>query len=264
MRMEMKAKRMAAVAAMAIALAGAPRAQAQQAGRLRLPSAREVIEKHIEKTGGREAHSKFKTRVMTGKINLSVMDQTVTGTFARYQSAPNLMYMRLDLGEFGMIETGTDGKVHWELTSMSGARVFSGVEKAIAERDARFYHDLELFDLYEKIEVTGEDTVKGKPCYSLRMTPAIGYADDAYFEKDSGLLAATMTTLPTDIGPLPIWVTFDDYKQVDGLGMPHNLNLVIEDVGQEIEILCEKTDHKVAIPASRYELPPAIKALIGK
>lgn len=261
MRMEMKAKRIAAVAAMAMAAALAPRAQAQQGD---LPSAREVIEKFIEVTGGREAYEKFSTRVTRGRVNVSVMDQAFSGTFTSYQSAPNLMYLRVDLGEFGTMERGTDGKVHWEIMTMTGARVFDGVEKAMAERESRFYRELELFDLYEKIEVKGEETFEGTAYYLLRMTPKTGDAEDIYFEKESGLLTAALTSQPTAIGDLPVWSDLTDYKAVDGLRLPHSAYQYVEEAGQTVEILTEEVEHDVEIPASRYELPAAIKALIGK
>ena len=242
------------------ALAALGLAAARPAWAEALPKGEEVLDKYITATGGKEAYEKCQNRVSTGTMELAGLG--IKGKITLYQAAPNKMYLEGELGGVGKIEEGTDGKTVWEKTTITGARVKAGDEKARALRDALFNGDLYWRKVYQKAECVGEEKVGDKPCYKVVMTTPEGQARTGYYEKDSGLAVKMVSTEKTQMGDVPIEVTMSDYKKVDGILMPHKIRQKV--LTQEIVITFEKIEQNVKVPANRFALPDDIKKLAEK
>jgi hypothetical protein len=64
------------------------------------------------------------------------------------------------------------------------------------------------------------------------------------------------------MGDVPVVNYVWDYREVDGVRLPHKLRQVVG--GQELVTTFESFTHNAEIPASQFDLPKEIHALVGK
>jgi hypothetical protein len=163
----------------------------------------------------------------------------------------------------GNFETGTDGHVYWESTMMTGPRIKSGDERAAAIREARFNGNVYWLELYQDVHTVGADTVDSMPCYKIVLTPHQGPPETQYYDIENHLLRQSEMTLKTDMGEIPVVAFPSDYREVDGLLIPHRSRQIAMGM-QEMIFVTESIEHNADIPAERFALPDEIKALIEK
>ena len=59
----------------------------------------------------------------------------------------------------------------------------------------------------------------------------------------------------------PVSIYLKDYKRVDGLLIPHNIQAFPEGGGSE-DVTITSVEHNVEMAADRFDLPPEIKDLL--
>jgi hypothetical protein len=225
----------------------------------KLPKAEEVLDRAIEALGGKAALEKIHNRVSKGSFEMPA--QGTKGTVVSYEAAPNKSYTAIDLPGMGKVESGTDGEVYWELSPMVGARILEGEEKAFRVREGRFNAPLYWRELYKKAECVGTDTVDDHPCYKIVMTPEIGSPQTVYYDRKSYLTLKVDMTVKGPMGEMPVEVLIDDYKKIDGVMVPHKI--VQRMMGMEQTLTLDRVENNVDIPADRFALPEAVKALLA-
>ncbi len=227
----------------------------------KLPAAEDIIEKSIEAMGGREAMEKIHNRVSKGTFEIA--GQGLKGAMTTYEAAPNKQYVRIELKDIGTIESGTDGIVHWESNAMTGPRVLEGPEKALNARLTRFNAALYWKELYQKAECVGVEDVDERPCYEVVFTPEEGEPETAYYDRKSYMPRKTVLMVQTPMGAIPMEAVATDYRSVDDVQLPFKVTQTIAGV-QQIIVTVESVEHNVDIPADRFALPEAVRALVGK
>jgi hypothetical protein len=234
-------------------------ARAQDAA---LPEGKAVIEKYIEATGGRAAHEKVRTRVVNSTLDIPAAG--IKGTSQSYNAAPNKVYIVVDLGAAGREERGSDGTVVWEKTTTGGPRVINDPkELAFWRRAFDIDSDLRLDEYYSSVETKGVEDVNGKPAYKVELTAKSGGTETRYYDKDSGLLVKAQQVVPTPMGQIPSVSMPSDYRDVDGVKIPHKAEETI--AGQvKINATLDKVEHNADIPAEKFQLPPDVKVLVDK
>jgi hypothetical protein len=225
-----------------------------------LPKAETLLDKYVAVTGGKEAYDKCNNRLTKG--TMEIVGAGLKGELAIYHARPNKMYLEVTFPGLGKIEQGTDGQTVWERNAITGARILQGEEKTSRLRDAVFNEEVEWRKQYKKAECVGEETIEGKPCYKVNLTPAEGQVVTKYLDKESGLEIKTVTTVKTQMGDLPTEALHSDYKKVDGILVPHKLHQ--KALAQQIVISIDKVQHNIEMPAGRFDLPEDIKKLAEK
>lgn len=224
-----------------------------------LPTGKEVVDRAVEVSGGKEAHKKLNNRVITGKI--AVVGAGLTGTFTSYNARPNLSYVKIDLAGLAVVERGSNGEVLWEINSMTGPRIVEGNEAEMLRIAGRF-DDSEFADIFDTIECVGEEVVDGEATYKVILKSGDLDPLITFFSKGTGLPVMTRLTLNTQMGKITAETLVDDYRPVDGVLIPH---FTIEKaMGQEIEMTIESVQHNTDIPPDRFAIPPQIQALIDQ
>jgi zinc protease len=245
---------LAACAVMVLAAAGARLRAADE-----LPKAETILDKSIEATGGKAAFGKLHNSVITGSMELAAMG--IKGTIVSTKAEPDKSSAEIEIGGVGSIKEGYDGKVAWEINPMQGARIKDGDEKAVAKREAHF-HEENWRDDYKKVETVGAETVDGKDCYKLVLTPNEGSPVTEYFDKKTGLLVKSAMTLTTAMGEITAETVLSDYRKEGDLLTAHKIQL--NNAGQEISITLESFKYNVDLAKDKFDLPDEIKALIKK
>lgn len=226
-----------------------------------LPKAETILDKYIEVTGGKAAYQKHHSEIQKGTLEFGAMG--IKGTLTSYRAEPNKSYQEVELTGLGKTQEGTDGKVFWSLSSMMGPHVKEGAEKAQAVLSSTFNADLNWRDLFKDVKTTGVETVDGKDCYKVVLTPAEGGAITQCYDKQSNLMVKMTITAESPLGTQTVDSFPTDYRKDGDLLMPHKIKQVLPGMG-DVMFTIESVTFNPEIPADRFALPDEIKALVNK
>lgn len=224
----------------AVAMAGF----AQKAGEL--PGVDQILEKYVAASGGKAALEKHTSRLSKGSVEVSTFGST--GKIELYAKAPNKQLSRGEYEGYGQVLQGFDGKVAWSKTPDAGLREISGAELERVKASADFHSVTHLKDQYTKMSVVGQGKVGDRPAYIVEAGSASG-TDKLYFDTETGLLVRN--EFRSEQGP--VTVTLQDYKEVDGLKLPHTIRQDTEQISFVIKVT--QVQHDIAIDDAIFAKP---------
>jgi hypothetical protein len=225
-----------------------------------LPSVQTVMDHWIAATGGRAAWEARHNLVEHATLDFA--KQGLKGSLTVYEAAPDKYLGITELPGIGKISSGSNGEVAWENSALQGPRVKQGAEKADAFRDGAFNPALNWQKLYAKGESAGVETVEGHECYKIVLTPAQGKPVTEFYDKTSGLLVKTMTTVTSQMGEISAEILYSDYQNDGSVLSPHRM--VNRAVQQEFVVQIQSVETNADLPKDRFDLPPEIQALVNK
>jgi hypothetical protein len=225
-----------------------------------LPKAETILDKYVEVTGGKAAYQKLHTEITKGTMEMTAMG--LKGTVTSYRAEPDKSYTEIELGAVGKMREGSDGKVFWSLSSMMGPHVKEGPEKAQAVIMGKMNAELNWRDLFTKAETTGVDTVDGKECYKVVLTPAEGAPVTECYDKQSNLMVKVTMTAQGPMGELAMDMFASDYRKEGDILMPHKMKQSV--AGQQMTFTVDTVTLNPDIPKDKFDLPDEIKALVNK
>jgi outer membrane lipoprotein-sorting protein len=244
----------AAILAGLVCSCGAAAAEGQ------LPKAEEILDKFVDASGGKAAYDKVHNEKWSGTFEF--LGKGIKGAITSYRSEPNKSVSVVELEGVGTIQDGTDGETAWTLSSLQGARIKQGDERATTMREATFRGLLEWRKMYKHAETSGVETIDDQACYKIVLTPNEGKPETRYFDKKNGLLVKVNISLASPMGEIPTETTLSEYKEQNGLLSPHKIQQ--KAMGQEFLITINKVEYNVDIPKDRFDLPADVKALTSK
>lgn len=224
-----------------------------------LPSGEKLLDLSVEKSGGAAAYARAKSVVMTGRVEMAGHD--IGGPVTIYQK-DGKAYTAIELPGIGKVEEGFDGSVAWESNSIQGPRVKEGEERALVARDSRISALSWWREIYTSAKTVGSEVVNGKAAWKVIATPKEGKPETMYFDKESGLLVRSAQVVTMAMGDIPAETELSDYRLVQGIRTPFTMTQ--KAMGQVMTMHFEKVTYNAEIPAERFELPAAVKALAGK
>ena len=233
-------------------------ASAQEKGEL--PKAEKVLADYIEATGGKATYDKFKSRTITG--TLEIPDANITGKIQIFQKAPNLISVTTEVGPAGKTVQATDGKSAWEISPLTGERLLDGDELEDFLRKATFNEELHRDELYKKVECVGIEDVEGKPAYKIVLTAKTGKTETEYYDKVSHLLVKETMTAKSPMGEISVDTIPGDYKKVDGLLIPFTATQ--KALGQQVVVKIDEVKHNADIPADTFRRPASLEKATQK
>lgn len=223
-----------------------------------LPKAETILDRYIEVTGGRAAYDKVHSEIEHGSMTIN----GITGTAVTYKAAPDKVLMEIEFQGIGKMLDGSNGTVAWSSSALQGPHVKDGEEKDTALLMARFDGDVNWRDLYTKAETVGTEDVDGKTCYKIVMTPKAGKPMTRFYDKESGLLVKAIVTAKSAMGEVTVESTLDDYRKDGDILRAHKTTN--KAMGQQFSVTVDKVEYNPDIPASKFDLPDDIKALLNK
>lgn len=226
-----------------------------------LPKAEAILDKHLEAMGGRAAFEKLHNRVTKGTLAIAGLGAKAKMT--TYGAAPQKQYTLIESDTLGKIESGTDGKTVWKITTMQGPAVTKGDERALELRQAMFHGILDWKKLYKSAQCIAVEEIDAAPCYKVVMTPKEGKPETYYYDKKTYILVKVELVVETAMGTMSVVVTPSDYKRVDGILISHKTIQIINGF-QKIEFVIETVEHNTEIPAEKFKVPAAVQELLDK
>ena len=238
-----------------------PREVAEYMAGKALPNAEELIERHIYATGGVEAYGNLKTQQVTGA--LTFLSSNMQAHVETWAAEGGKYYQSVELPGLGKQEEGSDGSVTWERSPTLGPRV-----KLRAGRDGLGV-TLDAAQVigwrYQiaQVRTEAEETIEGHECYRVRLVPRGGSQPlIRWYDSRTGLLYRTSIPIATDMGTLPVTMTFEEYKDTAGLKWPARIRMITS--GQDLLFTTSEVKLNEPVEKTVFDLPAEIQLLAQK
>jgi hypothetical protein len=221
-----------------------------------LPSARSILDKHVQAMGGREAIKSYSSSTAKGTLS---MQGGVSGTIEISAARPNKAMVRLSIPGIGDVSEGFDGTHGWMLSPMTGPLLLEGKQLEDKRFDADFDGELRSADRYASMSTMERTEFDGRQCYKVRLVRKGGGEDIEFFDVTTGLRAGLIVTRESPMGSLTATTVTTEYKKFGKLLQPTVLKQQVAGQQQVITLTAVEYDN---VPASTFDLPAGIKALV--
>jgi outer membrane lipoprotein-sorting protein len=225
-----------------------------------LPKGETLLDQYIEVTGGKAAYAKIHGDMTTGTIEFKAMG--LKGKLTVYSAEPDKEYTEISFEGIGKTQEGSNGEVAWSMSTMQGPHVKEGDEKAEALLQAKFNADLTWRDLFKSVETVAVETVDGKECYKVVLTPKAGSPITHWYGKESNLLVKMSSTSKSPMGEIQADSLLSDYRKEGDVLVAHKVVLKAGTV--EMVMTLESVHHNPDIPKGTFEIPGEVQALLKK
>ncbi len=230
-----------------------PSNQASKPVEAQLPTVEQILDRYVQAIGGREAIEKIKSRVIKGS---RVGADGVLVPEEIYSKAPNKMLVVTSYPNL-VFRTGFNGTQAWAKRNQDVRDV---PEEALAEvrREAEFYKETKLREMYAKMTVVGTAAVGSHTAYVIEATPADSTEPDRfYFDTQTGLLLRKYSESRTVIGQFPSQIDYEDYREVDGVKIPFSIRWAIP--GRVWGRKITEVKQNVPLDDAQFNLPAFVK-----
>lgn len=219
----------------------------------KLPTVDEILDKYVKAIGGKEAIEKQTARTVKGTFDIEAMN--MSGKFESFAKAPNKSAAIIEVPGIGTFNEVTDGTKSWSANPMTGLTEKTGAGLAAAKREADLHAALNYKKHFPKMEVKGKEKVGSSDAYVIEATPASGEGspEKLYFDVTTGLLVRHDAERETEQGKIAGETYFEDYKEVDGIKMPHTMKQVTPMFSMTMKFT--EIKHNTAIDETKFNKP---------
>lgn len=216
----------------------------------------EILAKHFEAMGGVQKLKAAHSYQMTGRM---ILGQGMEAAVTRLQQRPNLS--RMDFTIQGI--TGTqayDGTTAWMYMPFMGQTAAEPMPvdlAKIAAEDAEF--DGPLMDYAAKgntVELLGKESVEGTEAFRLKLTRKTGEVQFFYIDTEHYLPLKSETKRVIQGREMALATTFGDFKEVDGLVIPHSITITGQGPAPQ-QLIIEKVEVNVQLDPAQFKMPAA-------
>lgn len=228
-----------------------PDAKSVASPMVKLPAAKEVVDKYVNAIGGRDALVKHKSRYQTGTIELSPMG--VKGTVESFSRSDNRSLTKVSLDGIGDILDGYDGTTAWTSNPVQGNRVKAGMELEQSKRQSSFGREANLEKIYTSLSVKSVEKVGDRDTYVV-VASTTGLPDDIlYFDTETGLMLRSDSIVLAPEGQQATSSFYEDYREVNGIKSAHKIRA--KTPAFEITTIVSEIKYDVTIEDSRFVQP---------
>ena len=181
-----------------------------------LPTVEQVLDRYVEGLGGRQALEKISTRVLKGS---RIGADGVLVPEEVQAKAPNKLLITTSYPK-QVFRTGFNGAQGWA-KSNEEQRDIPRDMLAELKREAEFYKETKLTELYLKMRIVGKANVADHEAYVIEATPNDGgNVQKLFFDTQTGLLVRKYSETNIALGQFPSQTDYEDYREVDGVKLP--------------------------------------------
>src|SRR5216684_1453973 len=185
--------------------------RAQEAGK--------IVEQYVKAAGGGKALARIQTLTLEGAFT---SDGGKMGTYTVDTKLPNRYYSELMVGEKNLIEA-YNGKSAWHQNPAGELGTLVGPEGMQLEAAAQYYNSRLVNPKKSKIALAfvGHAQVRGKDALQVEINTATGMKRQVFFDSQSHLIVKEAAT----VGGVEEEILYDDYRTIDGVKLPHKIEL---------------------------------------
>ncbi len=224
-------------------------------------TAEQILDRHVEATGGRKAYEKVKCRVSRGTMLQGSVD--VLGLFTLYETDSTDRLELFQSEQIGELRDGSRGADAWASSLMTGPRLKRGDERDYELGQASLLSEPDWREFTDSVERVGTREVDGRRLHEVRWTPREGLPETRLFDDETGLMVSKELTVFMEGAPMPGAIYYEDYRQVDGLLLPHRIRETQAGI-EELVITIDQIEHRPSIPSSVFEPPVEVRALLDR
>ncbi|HYV12504.1 MAG TPA: tetratricopeptide repeat protein [Pyrinomonadaceae bacterium] len=215
-----------------------------------LPTVDDVLNKYVQAIGGAAAVNAVNSRVVKG--TLDIVGVSRGGKFESYSVAPNKSLSIIQPAPTETIKTGYNGSIGWMQTP-TGVRLLKGAELVATRNDADFYGIINPKNNYAKLTLVGKSKIGYREVYVIDLQPLSGAVDRLFIDAES-YLPVRMNTVRTHKGAsVPVEIYYDDWREADGLKLPHVLTHSFQK--QTMTLTVKEIKTNVPVDAKIFEKP---------
>ena len=215
-----------------------------------LPSVEQVLDKYIQARGGEAALAKLKTRFVKGS---RVGADGVLVPEELYQKSPDKLLVITSYPNV-TFQSGFNGTQPWARDGRGGDQINDQFAEAL-KREAEFFNAVRLRELYPKMTVVSRAAVGERETYVVSAVTSDG-GEKLFFDAQTGLLVRRYLEFKTVLGPTPVQVDYEDYREVDGVKLPFQLRWSNPRYSWGRKV--DQIKHNVSMDDGKFN-PPAIK-----
>jgi len=199
-----------------------------------LPSAREIINRHVEAVGGEAALMRVRSRYVWATYDYPA--RHARGTIELFAARPNKRVVKLVYPTIGTAVTGFDGTIGWTTPVGEPPRLIRGAELDQLRDQSAFDFDLHPDSLFRSIETIELADFEGRRCYVLRLTSQTGRQWTEYYDEKSGLFAGSRFPQETERGRVTAVTVMSRYQRFGSVLLPARLTIRSAGVEQNITV----------------------------
>ncbi len=239
-----------------------------------LPTAQDILDRHVEATGGKEVHLGHETRKMTGKLAVDQSGHSFEAKIERHAKAPSNSHLLLQGDQFFQVRASNAQHAwEWRPSDPHGSRDSSsedgntrrleGMEKARAIEQAQFHADVEWRSHFKNVKTVGVEEVRGREAYEVEMTTMSGEQYSRFYDKGNGRLVKSVRAIESgQMGKLDMETFLEEYREFDGVWLPTTVRQLLSSssfgTGTQTWTY-ESVEHDVSIPTSLFQLPEDLR-----
>jgi hypothetical protein len=210
----------------------------------------QIFTRYTEAVGGQEAIDRVTSYKTKGTFELLGR----RGAIEIWGKDPNKNLTVIEFPLIGTVKKGFDGETQWVQTPAGTVSDSSEQEIAEVERDAEIYRAGKIKSLYEKVKLESKARLSGRDVYKVEGIPAKGPSEKLFFDVENGLLVRwDMARKHPRRGTVFVKVHLNDYKDIDGVKVPHNVRFAFESFNFTITV--DELQHNIAIDDAVFKKP---------
>jgi hypothetical protein len=216
-----------------------------------MPTVDQILERYAQAVGARELLAKLTTRISRGS---RIGADGVLIPEEVYQKAPNKLLVITRYPDLALT-VRVNGQRGWTGEN-NKENAISGEQLTELTREAVFYKEIGLKEMYATMNLAGKATVGEKEAYVIEASSRSGNPEKLYFDAQTGLLVRRYMESKTALGPFPLQTDYEDYQVVDGVKLPLTIRWSMP--GRAWGRRIAEVKHNVAIDDEQFN-PPATK-----
>src|SRR5258706_7720036 len=190
----------------------------------------EVLDQYMKSAGGAKALSRIQTLTLEGTFT---NEEGKSGTYTLDTKLPNRYYSELLAGDKNLIEA-YNGKSAWHRNSAGELGTLVGPEGMQLEAAAQYYNSRLVNPKKSKIALAfvGHAQVRGRDALQIEITTATGVKRQVFFDSQTHLIVKEAAT----VGGVDEEISYDDYRTIEGVKLPHKIELHRESDKYDISV----------------------------
>jgi len=185
----------------------------------RAQEANKIVEQYIKAQGGSKTLSRAQTVTIEGTLTTA---KGKSGAYTFNTKLPNRYYSELILDDKSVIEA-YNGKSAWHQTPSGEITTLVGLEGTQLEAAGQYYNSRLVNAKKDKLGLAfiGHAQVRGKDSLQIEITTPTGLKREVFFDPQTHLILKETAS----IGGIDEQDIYDDYRSVNGLKVPHKIEL---------------------------------------
>jgi hypothetical protein len=265
--------RLAAAPLLAAALLALPGPAPAQEAAESLPPAAELLDRHVEATGGKEAHLAHRSRRRKGELTIDFAGHHVVAGFEEQMLAPDKCHLVYQGESFFQVQVSCGGHAwEWrpghEHEGAGTTTLLEGLARERALEKARLDGDVTWRERFEEVETVGRAEVAGRPTWEVRVKTRGGETFSQFYDVETGRLARKDRSTPGHGGEvLKLEIYPEEYREFDGVWLPTRVRALTDSErwgkGTQVFVYSE-VEHDVEIAESLFELPEELREPVAE